>query len=200
MKADADSEEDNILAAQKEVDDINTKIFTSWDQTSQNINSTLSKMEKNINVIKKDQTDIKNYMKGMEKEQTEMNKKIDGMEKKLDGMEKEQNKMKKDLNDIKKEYVTIKTDLRWLLNREQYMQGSTFQEIPFTVGEKANDLTTISTMEDINKLSLEEVKTFLAGYGESTHGNELTLKKKLATLHAIPYTHLNAIRITTNNT
>lgn len=66
------------------------------------------------------------------------------------------------------------------------------------MGKKPNDLATISTIGDINKLSLEEVKSFLAGYGESSHGNELTLKKNLATLHAITETHFIAIRITTN--
>lgn len=65
--------------------------------------------------------------------------------------------------------------------------------MPFTVGEKPDDLPTISSMTDINLLSLEEVKTFLAGYGESTRGNELTLKKRLANLHAVTGVNPSAI-------
>jgi hypothetical protein len=48
------AEEEKILAAQKEVDDINTKVFSSWSQILQNINS-LTNIEKDINDIKKDQ-------------------------------------------------------------------------------------------------------------------------------------------------
>jgi chromosome segregation ATPase len=149
MKTNTYAEEEKILDSQKDVDDINTKIFTSWGQMLMNINSNLSNMEKNINDIKKDQSDIKkdqidikNDVKGIKKEQTEMNKKMDGMKKKLDGMEKEQTEMKKEQTEMSKKmdgmekgFASIKSDVRWLLNKTQYKEGSTFLEMPFTVGE-----------------------------------------------------------------
>jgi chromosome segregation ATPase len=102
--------------------------------------------------------------------------------------------MKQDLHDMKTELNSTKTDVKWLRNREQIRRDGMFKEIPFTVGKKPDNLATIKNIRDINLLTLEQVKTFLTGYGESTHWDEVTLKQKLAALHGVPYNFLYHIR------
>jgi chromosome segregation ATPase len=173
LRTDALSEEDRILNSQIHLQNNNYTVFSSWGRLLQDINS-------NLSTIRTNQDDMKNNLASLSISQ-------DDMKKDLAVLTTSQDDMKKDL-------AVLTTSIQWLSNREQVRQKGIFQELPFTVGERPENLPTISSIADINMLTIEQVKTYLTRYGESTRGNELNLKKKLASLHSIPQDYLAGIK------
>jgi chromosome segregation ATPase len=97
------------------------------------------------------------------------------------------------LSKMQMENVETNHNIKWICNRQQFLELGTFVERPFVVGERPTNLPIIKRVEDINSLTLEQVRSFLIGYSQSTVGDINDLKKRLAKYHAIPTGYLSTI-------
>jgi hypothetical protein len=91
-------------------------------------------------------------------------------------------------NLLKMQKTTSSTnfELKRMVNREIFNDTGTFNELPFLVGKKPDDLVTIENIEDLNALTLEQVKIFLVGYGKPIDGEATDLRNDLAYTCGVP--------------